>query len=233
MGLRPAKTSRAIRGQPWTRISKKKPRKCYVKGAPHPKVRQYIMGVDRPYELEVELVEEHGIRVRDNSLESARQSAGKYLENNMPGRYFFQVVPYPHLVLREHSALGVAGADRISKGMKKAFGRPKGRLAQIEAGRPVFRARILSKDLPILKEAFRRASLKVSGKKRLSIHDISHDAANLAKRETVFGTKLVEEAKPAAGAAAGAAPAGTPAAETPAGKAEEKGKEKEKEKEKK
>ena len=224
MGLRPAKTSRAIRGQPWTRISRKKPRKSFVKGAPHPKVRQYVMGTDKPYELEVEMVEVEGVRIRDNALESARQAAGKSLENNLPGRYFFQVVPYPHLVLREHSALGVAGADRISKGMKKAFGRPKGRLAQVEGGKPVFRARIVSRDLPLLKEAFKRAGLKVPGKTKLSIRDISQEAWNLAKKEIVFGTKIVEEApKVVAAEAEAGAEAGAPAKEGESAAAAEEG----------
>src|SRR3990167_5343192 len=194
MGIRPARASRDIRGQPWSRTSKRKPRKSFVKGAPHPKVRQYLMGVDKPYDLEVEMVEEYPVRIRDNALEAARQAANKYLEKTLPGNYLMQVVPYPHLVVREHSALGVAGADRISKGMKKAFGRPKGRLAQVEGGKPVFRARIVSRDLPLLKEAFKRAGLKVPGKTKLSIRDISQEAWNLAKKEIVFGTKIVEEA---------------------------------------
>ncbi|MFH1056692.1 MAG: 50S ribosomal protein L16 [Candidatus Micrarchaeota archaeon] len=212
MGSRPAKTSRRISGQIWSRISKRKPRKSYVKGAPHPKVRQYLMGVDKPYELEVELQEQYGVRIRDNALEAARQAANKFLEKSIPGNYFFQIVPYPHLVLREHTALGVAGADRISKGMKKAFGRPKGRLAQIEAGNAVMRARILSKDLPLLKEALGRASLKMPGKTKISIRDISKDASNLAKKEVVF-VKKEEEVKPVEEAAAEAAPAAGETAE--------------------
>lgn len=208
MGIRPAKTSREIRGQPWARTSRKKPRKSFVKGAPSPKVRQYLMGVDKPYDLEVEMREEYGVRIRDNALEAARQSANKYLEKLLPGNYFMQVVPYPHLVLREHSALGVAGADRISKGMKRAFGRPKGRLAQVEGGKPVMRMRIYAKDLNTLKEALRRAAIKMPGKTLIKIKDISHDAANLSKREVVFAKKEVEEEKPAeAETAAAVAPA--------------------------
>ncbi|HLC38293.1 MAG TPA: 50S ribosomal protein L16 [Candidatus Norongarragalinales archaeon] len=214
MGIRPARASRDIRGQPWARLSKRKPRKSYVKGAPQPKVRQYQMGVDKPYELEVEMVEQIPVRIRDNSLEAARQAANKYLEKSIPGNYFFQIVPYPHLVLREHSALGVAGADRISKGMKKAFGRPKGRLAQLETGKAVMRARILSKDLPLLKEALHRATIKMPGKTKIVIRDISKDAANLAKKAVVFAKKEEEVvAAPTAAAEETAAAEGEKAAE--------------------
>lgn len=197
MGIRPARASRELKGQPWSRVSQKKPRKSYVKGAPHPKVRQYLMGVDKPYQLEIEMVEEAPVRIRDNALEAARQAANKYFEKFIPGNYFMQIVPFPHLILREHSALGVAGADRISKGMKRAFGRPKGRMAQVEGGKPVMRARIYSKDLGIAREAFERAAIKMPGKTTLKIKDISKDAANLAKREIVFAKKEIEEEKPA------------------------------------
>ncbi len=221
MGIRPARTSRDIRGQPWSRMSKRKPRKSFVKGAPNPKVRQYLMGVDKPYDLEVEMVEEYPVRIRDNALEAARQAANKYLEKTLPGNYFMQVVPYPHLVLREHSALGVAGADRISKGMKRAFGRPKGRLAQVEGGKPVVRMRIYAKDLNTLKEAMRRAAIKMPGKTELKVRDISKDSANLARREVVFAKREIVEEKPAEEAAAA-----TPAAgEAPAEEAKEEKKE--------
>ena len=186
MGIRPARASRDIRGQPWSRTSKRKPRKSFVKGAPHPKVRQYLMGVDKPYDLEVEMVEEYPVRIRDKTL---------------PGNYLMQVVPYPHLVLREHSALGVAGADRISKGMKRAFGKPKGRLAQVEGGKPVVRMRIYAKDLNTLKEAMRRAAIKMPGKTSLKIRDISKDTVNLARREVVFAKREIAEEKPAEEAA--------------------------------
>ena len=227
MGIRPARTSRAIRGQPWSRTSKRKPRKSFVKGAPHPKVRQYLMGVDKPYDLEVEMVEEYPVRIRDNALEAARQAANKYLEKTLPGNYLMQVVPYPHLVLREHSALGVAGADRISKGMKRAFGKPKGRLAQVEGGKAVMRMRIYSKDLNTLKEAMRRAAIKMPGKTALKARDISKDSANLSRREVIFAKREIVEEKPAEEAAAATPAAGAaPAEEAKEEKKESGGKKK-------
>lgn len=191
MALRPARTCRSPRGQPWARVSQKTPRKSFVKGAPNPCVRQYNMGVDRRYEVEATLVALESIQVRDNALEAARQAANKFLEKHLAGNYFLQLVAYPHLVHREHSALGVAGADRISKGMKLAFGRPKGRLARLGEGDVVFVARVMEKDLPLLKQAFSRAEKKMSGKYFLKTRDIRRDPVNLARREHVF--KAVEE----------------------------------------
>jgi len=215
MGLRPAKTIREIRGQPWCRISKRKPRKSFVKGAPRPKVRQYNMGTDKRFELEVDVVPNMTLRIRDNAIEAARQATNKYLEKTLMDNYFLQVVSYPHLVVREHSALGVAGADRISKGMKRAFGKPKGRMAQVKHGDPVLRARIMKKDLPALKEGFKRGTAKLTGGYTLIIEDITNNSKNLARSIVGRKMKKKEEApKPEAAAVPGAAPAAgaTPAA---------------------
>ncbi len=203
MGIRPAKTVRDWKGQAWARVSQRKPRKSYVKGAPRPKVRQYNMGTDKRFELEAVLSPTHDIQLRDNQLEAARQAANKFLEKNLVDNFFMSMVAYPHLVIREHSALGVAGADRISKGMKRAFGKPKGRMARVRADQAVFRARIMSKDVRVLKEAFRRAQLKMSGTFNIVLTDIRNDAKNLAR--SIVGRKMKkkekEEAKPAAEAA--------------------------------
>ena len=201
-----------------------------MKGAPNSKVRQYHMGVDKRYEIEARFVALQPIQLRDVSLESARQAANKFLEKNLITNYYFQIVPYAHLVLREHSALGVAGADRISKGMKLAFGRPKGRMARLWSGDAVFIARIMKKDLPILRKAFERARIKLSGSWKLTLRDITQDAANISRKEHTFKKKDIEKPKEAApgeaAAAAGAAPttaAGKDGETAAAGKSEAKG----------
>ncbi|MBI5225469.1 50S ribosomal protein L16 [Candidatus Micrarchaeota archaeon] len=234
MGIRPAKTVRESQGQPWARISNRVPRKSYVKGAPRPKVRQYNMGVDRFYDTEVNLNAVTDIQLRDNSMEAARQAAVKFLEKHLPNQYYFGILKYPHLIIREHSALGVAGADRISKGMKRAFGRPKGRMARIKHGESVFTVRINSKDIKTVKDALRRAKLKMSGSFVEVVRNISQDKKNLAKvgKEIIMKVKVTEEKKkeetPAAGAVAAVAGAegakeGEKAAEAkPEAKKEEK-----------
>lgn len=232
MGLRPARTVRVAQGQKWARISTARPRKSYVKGAPRPKVRQYEMGTDKYYTTSVELVAQHPIFVRDNALEAARQAANKYLEKTLLiDNYFFKLLKYPHLVIREHSALGVAGADRISKGMKKAFGRPKGRMAEVGRGESLFRVYCGVDVVPEVKIALMRAKLKLSGDYEMVVADITTNAVNLAKKgKAARLIKVKEEAKPVAEVAAtaegkpGAPVAGQPAP-TAAGKEGEKAKE--------
>lgn len=169
------------------------------------------MGTDKRFELEVEVVPNFSLNLRDNAIEAARQAANKYLEKSLIDNFFLQVVSYPHLVVREHSALGVAGADRISKGMKKAFGKPKGRMAQVNAGHAVIRGRIMKADLQVLKQAFKRATAKLSGAYTLITSDITQDSKNLAR--SILGRKMKKKAeeKPVEAAATPTA-AGTPAA---------------------
>ncbi len=233
MGLRPARTIREAQGQQWARISSAKPRKSYVKGAPRPKVRQYEMGTDKYYERRVDLVCEYPVHVRDNAIEASRQAANKYLEKTLlVDNYYFRVDKYPHLVIREHSALGVAGADRISKGMKRAFGRPKGRMMRVNKGDSLYTVFCNADVVPEVKIALTRAKLKLSGMYAIVVTDVTNDSVNLAKKGRaarvakvkVEEVKLVEAAAatvpgaPTAGApvapGATAAPAGKEAAKT-------------------
>jgi large subunit ribosomal protein L10e len=238
MGLRPSRTVRDLKSkQIWTRLSQKKPRKSYIKGAPRPKIRQYHMGADKYYELQVDMICGRNLALRDNAIEAARQAANKRLEKMlMSTNYYLTVLKYPHVVVREHTALGVAGADRISKGMKQAFGSPKGRLVHVHVGDAILRARVMEKGLPAVKKAFDMAMRKMSGVYTLDIKDITKDPVNIAKsktaavgfkkKETAEDKKKAEEAA-AASAAAAATTAGTegeakaaPAADSkkPAGK---------------
>ena len=219
MAIRPAKTIRSPYGQVWTRISRRKPRQSYVKGAPKPKVRQYNMGTDQFYEIEVELCVTELIQIRDNAFEAARQAAVKYLEKNLLGNYYLGLPRYPHIVIREHAAMGVAGADRISKGMKLAFGRPKGRLARIEKGGAIMRVRCKEKDFAAVKEALKRASIKLPSPFMITVRNIRNDPKNTIKigKTIVMKVKVTEE-KPKAAEAPKEGEAAAPAEGAQAGK---------------
>ncbi|MEM3364382.1 MAG: 50S ribosomal protein L16 [Candidatus Micrarchaeia archaeon] len=164
MGLRPARTVRSVRGPPWTRYSKKKPRKSYVKSMPHKNLNTFETGELKPdYDLCAFLVAKEAVRVRDNAIEAARQMANRHLEKAISGNYKFYVRKYPHEVLRENRMLSGAGADRLSKGMRKSFGKPSDLAARFKAGDVVFEVRTYSANAPLIAQAFRKASQKMSG----------------------------------------------------------------------
>jgi large subunit ribosomal protein L10e len=168
MGLRPAKTCRTLEKAAWTRYSKKRPRKSYVKSLPHLSLLVYEMGVRKqPFDYTYDLVADHDVQLRDNSLEAARQAANKYLEKTIPNLYFFKVRVFPHNVIRENKMIAGAGADRLQKGMRLAYGRSTDRAARINTGQAVFTIHVAKANAQHIVEAYRRAKCKMSGKFRM------------------------------------------------------------------
>ena len=165
IGLRPAKTCRTLEKKPWARYSKKKPRKSYVKAMPHLSLLVYEMGARKgAYDTTLHMVADHDVQLRDNTLEAGRQAANKYLEKTILNQYFFKVRVYPHNVIRENKMIAGAGADRLQKGMRKAYGRATDRAARVHAGQEIFTVNVGKANVPHILEGFRRAKLKMSGK---------------------------------------------------------------------
>jgi large subunit ribosomal protein L10e len=161
MTLRPGRATRRLK-RPWTRISKKKPRKSYVVGAPFVRIHIFNMGnPNKPYDATMHLVADHACQIRDNALEAARIVSNKLLEKKLPDNYFYKVLVYPHNVLREHSMATGAGADRFSTGMMKSFGKPSGRAARIMLGQKLMTLKIDKKNLEIGRLALKRAGKKL------------------------------------------------------------------------
>ena len=168
MGLRPARTCRTLEKTAWARYSKKRPRKSFVKAMPHLSLLVYEMGVRKqPFDYTYDLVAERDVQLRDNSLEAARQAANKYLEKTILNLYFFKVRVFPHNVIRENKMIAGAGADRLQKGMRKAYGRATDRAARINTGQPVFTIHVAKANAPHIEEAYRRAKRKMSGSFRI------------------------------------------------------------------
>lgn len=164
MALRPAHTCRTLEKKAWARFSKKKPRRSYVKAMPHLSLLVYTMGDQKKgFDTEYSLVANHDVQLRDHTLEAARQAANKYMEKIIPNQYHLRVLVFPHNVIRENKMIAGAGADRLQKGMRKAFGRATNRAARVRAGQCIFRIRINKANILHLKEALRRARSKLSG----------------------------------------------------------------------
>lgn len=148
----------------WARYSLKKPRKNYVRALPHTSLLVYNMGVNKDtYDLTMTLNTTEPVQLRSNALEAARQVANKYLESQIPQEYSFRILVYPHNVIREHKMATGAGADRISRGMSQAFGRPTFVAARMRSNQPVLMVRTSKQNKKAVVEAFRRASSKLSG----------------------------------------------------------------------
>lgn len=86
---------------------------------PHNSLVHFNMGVNKnDYDVELRLVTEKAIQIRDNALESSRLAVHKYLQKTAPDDYKFKIHVFPHQIIRENKMLTGAGADRIQGGMK-------------------------------------------------------------------------------------------------------------------
>jgi large subunit ribosomal protein L10e len=169
MALRPGRTVRRIE-RPYTRVSKKVPRKSYVVGVPFPKIHQFEMGSkEGEYDTTLYLVAKQSVQIRHNALEAARVVAGKFLEKMLGKDYFFKILLYPHHVIREKPIATGAGADRYSQGMRLSFGKPTGVAVQVKEGQKLIMLRIKKENLEIGKKALKKAGLKISTPVRIEV----------------------------------------------------------------
>jgi len=173
MALRPARTIKRKK-RPWTRVSKKKPRKSYVKGVPQSRIHVFEMGNKQgKFDSEVYLVSKDRVQIRSNALEAARIVSHKFLETKAGGKnnYFYKILVYPHNVLRQKPIATGAGADRFSQGMRLAFGKPSGIAAIIKPGQRIIMARVNKQHVEIAKQALKRASSKIRCRTMIEIKE--------------------------------------------------------------
>ncbi len=164
MGIRPGRAIRDADKVAWTRYSRSKPRKSFIKSMPHADLHQFRMGVlKNDYDCILSLRSNEATILRDNAIESARQSSNKHLEKMTAGAYYFTVRVYPHHIIRENKMIAGAGADRLQKGMRRAFGRPTDRAARLGVGTKLFTVHSYKANIEHIKKAFGRATRKLSG----------------------------------------------------------------------
>lgn len=167
MAIRPAKCIRDGKKVAWTRFSKRRPRKSYIKTMPHKELNVHRMGAEKKdYDVVYHLALKDDVLIlRDNAIEAARQSTNKVLEAKMPGNYYFVVRVYPHHIIRENKMVSGAGADRIQKGMRQSFGKPMDRAARLKKNQHLFTVYTYGgkANEAAVREAFKRAKMKLSG----------------------------------------------------------------------
>jgi large subunit ribosomal protein L10e len=140
-------------------------------GIPASRITQFDMGNKTAnYPLEVALVAEEKCQLRHNSLEAARISANRSLEKYIGiGNYRLVIRVYPHNVLRENKQATGAGADRVSQGMRAAYGKNVGTAARVKANQRVISVHTNVQNLAHAKNALRRAGMKLGTPVSISI----------------------------------------------------------------
>ena len=163
MGLRPGRTIKKHE-RPWTRVSTRVPKKSYVAGVPQIKLHQFEMGTkNKEFELTLYLVTKEAAQIREQAVESARVVSQQFLEKKLGlDNYFYKVLLYPHQVIREKPIATGAGADRYSRGMSLAFGKPTGSAIRARKFQRLLMLKINKSGLEIAKQGIKKAALKLS-----------------------------------------------------------------------
>jgi large subunit ribosomal protein L10e len=156
MARKPNRMYRQIRGQAFTR-------KDYTGGIPAPRIQQFVSGNRKDtFPLVYHLVVKEQCQIRHTALEAARIAANKYISKRVGSQNYKLVVRvYPHQILRENKQATGAGADRVSQGMRKSFGKNIGTAARVKAGQQVMTLLVNDTMEKHAKIALRKASQKL------------------------------------------------------------------------
>ncbi|MEM1550505.1 MAG: 50S ribosomal protein L16 [Candidatus Bathyarchaeia archaeon] len=161
-----ARNYREVKGMPYTRME-------YIDSIPQPKITKYTLGKpSEAYTYQVSLVANECVQIRHNALEAARVAANRYLQKMLGEKFFMQVVPIPHIILRENKMVMGAKAERLQKGMRRAFGKPVGRAARVEQNQEIIVVKVDESGLEVAKEALRRAAAKLPTTCRVVVEKI-------------------------------------------------------------
>jgi large subunit ribosomal protein L10e len=202
MVRKPAKMYRNISKRAYTRRE-------YMGGVPGSKIVQFEMGnLAQEFPTQVDLVVEEACQIRHSSLEASRITINRRLMKDV-GRanFHFKVRIFPHHVLRENKQATGAGADRVSEGMRLAFGKAVGTAARVMPGQMIFTVFSYPQYLDKVKDALRHGGYKLPTPSHLKISTIKVSGK-------IVAPKFAED-KAAKLAAAAAAAAPAEAAEEP------------------
>ena len=156
MVRKPAKMYKAVKSMAYTRRE-------YMGGVPNLRIAQFNTGnIKGDFPVVLSLRTKERVQIRHTALEAGRISANRYLQK-MAGvmNYHLNVHVYPHIVLRENKMATGAGADRISSGMRQAFGKAVGSAARMKPGQQIIIVRTTSKYFVAAKTALRKAAMKM------------------------------------------------------------------------
>ena len=158
MARKPASMYRRLKGQAFTR-------RQYTGGVPNNRILRYFMGNRKKAEaggfpVKLELLADNSCQIQDKALEAARQVANARIRDAAGENYALRMHTYPHQILRENKQATGAGADRVSQGMRQAFGKNVGTAARVKRGQTVISIVTTPEHYIVARDALRKANCK-------------------------------------------------------------------------
>lgn len=155
---------RQVKSQSYTRRE-------YMGGVPNSRISQFEMGNNKiDFPVEMNLIADNPCQIKHTALEAARIAANRYIQKRAGSLgYFLKIRTFPHEVLRENKMASGAGADRISSGMRAAFGKAVGTAARVKGGQILFTLRVNRAHFFEAKRALWKAGLKMPTTCRIEV----------------------------------------------------------------
>ncbi len=162
--------------RPYTRVSKFR-KKSFIRMSPARKVTRFDMGdPNKEFSHTLDLCPKDALQIRQESIEAARQTGVRLLEKKLAKNGFhFKIRKYPYHILREKSLALGAGADRVSTGMQKPFGKPSGVAVQLKAGEIFFTVKVDEAAIDTARLALQRASKKMPCSFSIIVYETEHE----------------------------------------------------------
>ena len=140
-------------------------------GIPALRVAQFEMGNTKgKFPLEVSMLIEEQCQIRNTAMEAGRIAANRVMSKTVGSfNYRLKLRVYPHNILRENKQATGAGADRVSDGMRKAFGKPVWLAARVKPGQKIFTVWTNPEHLDVAKKALKKAGQKMPSPIRIEV----------------------------------------------------------------
>jgi len=137
----------------------------HIKGKPQIKIAKFNSGnKKRQFEYCVQLLINEKVQIRHMAIESTRLAANKTLEKTTGETgYSSRLRIYPHIRLRENKLIAAAGADRLSEGMRRAFGKANSLAARVRQGQIIMEMNVDKEHVEAASSALRKACVKLPG----------------------------------------------------------------------
>ncbi|MFX1258221.1 MAG: 50S ribosomal protein L16 [Promethearchaeota archaeon] len=141
-------------------------RREYARGGSQSKIVRFWGGNKaipwEDWELTVSLKVDKQVQISSNALEAIRVTINGALQKKLGRNNFrLRIRPKPFQKYRENRMLAFAGADRVQSGMRNSFGRSTGVCARIRAGSIICDVGTYLKNLPLVRDRLRVASMKI------------------------------------------------------------------------
>ena len=146
----------------------------HIKGKPQIKIAKFNSGNKKgKFDYCVQLLINEQMQIRHMAIESTRLAANKTLEKTTGETGYSSTLRiYPHIRLRENKMIAAAGADRLSDGMRRAFGKATSLAARVKRGQVVMEMNVKEEHVEAAKSALKKACVKLPGTPTIKVIEL-------------------------------------------------------------